>query len=76
MGAFVGLTPKELARIERLRESAVAAIGPGARWVDIAAKQGYADQPHLVREFRRLLGLTPAGFSRHAGRIRHGRIIR
>ncbi len=73
----VGLTPKELARIQRARQSAVAAVSEaGARWVEIAARHGYADQAHLVREFRRLLGITPGAFAAHAGRIRHDRLVR
>ncbi len=73
----VGLTPKELARIQRARQSAVAAVSEaGARWVEIAARHGYADQAHLVREFRRLLGITPGAFATHAGRIRHARLVR
>lgn len=73
----VGLSPKELARIERLRASATdAALGGPAAWVDIAARHGYSDQAHLVREFRELLGLTPRGFEDHARRIYHGELLR
>lgn len=72
----VELTPKELMRLQRMRASAVAAVQRGERWVDVAAEHGYADQAHLVREYRRLIGLTPVGFGDHTGRIRHGRILR
>ncbi len=72
----VELTPKELMRLERMRASAVAAVQQRERWVDVAAEHGYADQAHLVREYRRLIGLTPVGFGDHTGRIRHGRILR
>lgn len=58
--ADFGLTPKPLARILRFRHAeALAAAGP-PDWADIAAACGYADQPHLVREYRRLAGHTPA----------------
>jgi len=71
----VGLTAKELLRIRRLRASALDLVRePGRRWVEIAAEHGYADQPHLVREYRELLGLTPTSFDDHARRIRHGRV--
>ncbi len=73
----VGLTPKELARIQRLRASAVEAVFDDQEpWVAIAANRGYADQAHLIREFQHLLGLTPSGFERHFRRIHHGKIVR
>ncbi len=63
-------------RLQRMRASAVAAVRQSERWVDVAAEHGYADQAHLVREYRRLIGLTPVGFGDHTDRIRHGRILR
>lgn len=76
--AAVGLTPKELARLRRVRSSAAGMVrgGPNAEtWVGLAADHGYADQSHLVREYRSLLGLTPTGFRRHVRRIEHGEIL-
>jgi AraC-like DNA-binding protein len=60
----VGAGPKLLAR--QTRVSAVAAeammrASPG--WAFLAAKYGYADQAHLVRDFRELTGLTPSRFA-------------
>lgn len=73
----VGLTPKELARIQRMRASAVEAVADVTEpWIDIAAKQGYADQAHLIREFRDLLGLTPKSFESHFRRIQHRQLVR
>jgi AraC-like DNA-binding protein len=72
-----GLTPKELARIRRVRAAAVDAVyAHTVHWADIAADCGYADQSHLISEFRRTLGLTPASFGRHASRIEHVRVLR
>ncbi|MBZ0110853.1 MAG: helix-turn-helix transcriptional regulator [Thermoanaerobaculia bacterium] len=75
--AVTELAPKELARIQRIRSSAVEAVVAGdQRWVDLAASGGFADQAHLVREFRQILGLTPLEFRTHARRIDHGSLIR
>jgi AraC-like DNA-binding protein len=73
--AAVGVTPKELARVRRLRASLLDALTRReARWGDVAAAGGYADQAHLVREYRRLCGLSPEAFRDHLGQIRHGRV--
>jgi AraC-like DNA-binding protein len=73
--AAVGVTPKELARVRRLRASLLDALARReARWGDVAAAGGYADQAHLVREYQRLCGLSPEAFRAHLGRIRHGRV--
>lgn len=73
--AATGLSPKELALLQRVRASAVDAVTTAqVRWTSIAAKRGFADQPHLVHDFRRLVGLTPASFLHHARRILHGEI--
>jgi AraC-like DNA-binding protein len=73
--AAVGVSPKELARIWRLRRCALAALDPSspetARWAELAAAHGFADQAHLVREFRHLLGLPPSAFARQFARIAH-----
>lgn len=55
-----GLGPKSVARIVRLNR-AIAAAGSGDGWAGIAADCGFADQAHLVREFRALAGRSPAG---------------
>jgi AraC-like DNA-binding protein len=55
--AHVGLSPKGLARICRL-QAAVRALDSNAD-AELAASAGYADQSHLIREFRALSGLTP-----------------
>jgi AraC-like DNA-binding protein len=60
--AQLGLPPKAVAR--QLRFAAVRRAierRPGA-WARIAAEAGYADQSHLVRDFRELAGVTPTQF--------------
>lgn len=54
---FLGLAPKRFARIHRL--FGAIAMGRVATWSRVAAACGFADQPHLIREFRNLLGETP-----------------
>lgn len=59
----VGLTPKQFARIVRLRAAAIdAAMLEGVSWAEVAADRGYADQAHLVREFAQILGMSPTEF--------------
>ncbi len=57
----VGLGPKSVSRIVRVNR-AIAAGRAGDSWAGIAADCGYADQSHLVREFRELTGRSPAGW--------------
>ena len=62
-----GLTPRLLARIVRFQRVFRALGGdPEADWVSVALECGYADQPHLIREFREFTGQTPAVFERAA----------
>lgn len=55
---WLGLSPKAFLRIERAW-AAREAIRAGAPLAMIAADLGYADQAHLTREVRELLGVTP-----------------
>ncbi len=74
--AAVGLSAKELARVRRIRASLVDAVqGQDERWVDLAAAYGYSDQAHLVREYRRVVGLAPEALRAYLGRIEHGRVV-
>ena len=57
--AETGLRPKEAARVARF-DRARRSIRPGARLADVAAAHGYADQSHLVREFRAFAGCAPS----------------
>jgi AraC-like DNA-binding protein len=54
----VGLGPKALARILRFQR-ALRLLRAGHELADVAYDCGYADQPHLNREFRALGGATP-----------------
>lgn len=52
----VGVTPKGMARIVRFQR-ALRGLRSGAAPADVAAACGFADQPHLAREFRAFAGL-------------------
>lgn len=55
--AALGYGPKTLQQV--LRFQRVRRASPGADWARLAAREGYSDQPHLVREVRRYSGSTP-----------------
>lgn len=54
----VGITPVEYRRIARLRRLLVS-LDAGVALADAAVDAGYYDQPHLDREFRKLVGCPP-----------------
>jgi AraC-like DNA-binding protein len=60
--ACVGLGPKALARVWRLRRALV--LAQTRRWADVAAEAGYCDQAHMAGEFRSMTGLSPTSFTR------------
>lgn len=55
----IGVSPKRWLRIERLHRAIAASLTGGRSWSEIAAHCGFADQPHMVREFVDLLGECP-----------------
>jgi AraC-like DNA-binding protein len=55
----IGVGPKTLSRIVRFNRALGLSRQNKCGWADIAADCGYADQAHLVREFRDLAGETP-----------------
>jgi AraC-like DNA-binding protein len=60
----VGLGVKDLARIVRLHGALACLEGePTVSGADIAARCGYSDQAHLVRECRAFTGRTPSRFA-------------
>lgn len=60
---YVGVSPKSVIMRYRVQE-AVEAAGPDVDWSGLAVELGYADQAHLVRDFRAMLGISPAAFVR------------
>ncbi|PZF85578.1 helix-turn-helix domain-containing protein [Jiangella anatolica] len=59
----VGLSPRALARILRLRVLLARLDVYGAvDWAELAADLGWFDQSHLIRDFRRHTGVTPSEY--------------
>lgn len=65
-----GLSPKRHAALLRFNRLLADDLPPGG-WAEAALATGYADQAHLVREFRRFAGFTPGHYRRHATAFRH-----
>ena len=65
--AVYGYGPAMLRRILRFRR-AVRMLNAGTPAVDVAARAGYADQPHLHREVRNLAGLPLSQLASGANR--------
>jgi AraC-like DNA-binding protein len=61
---YVGVSPKWVINRYRLHE-AVAQLQSGqpVAWSELALELGYFDQSHFIRDFRRLLGRTPAEYA-------------
>jgi len=57
----VGLSPKRIASIVRLRH-AIGLHRPGLPLAQLSADAGYFDQSHFIREFKSILGQTPQRF--------------
>jgi AraC-like DNA-binding protein len=57
----VGVAPKVVARVARVRHVMTLA-GRQPAWARIAAEAGYADQSHLIADFRTVVGATPAAW--------------
>ncbi|MFC5994063.1 helix-turn-helix domain-containing protein [Pseudonocardia hispaniensis] len=57
----IGLAPKPAARVLRFSR-ATRLLVAGSDAASVAATCGYADQSHLVREFRALAGCTPGQY--------------
>jgi AraC-like DNA-binding protein len=62
---YVGVAPKWVIRRYRMQEAADrAGAGTGVDWAALSAELGYADQAHFVRDFSRVIGVSPAQYAR------------
>jgi AraC-like DNA-binding protein len=67
---YVGITPKWLIQRYRLHEAlARRDTAADVEWAGVALALGYFDQAHFIRDFKRMVGTTPA---RYAARARGG----
>jgi len=62
----IGIGPKLYARLARFRTALAHVGGPErtARWSRISAQLGYADQSHMIAEFREFTSFTPEQMAR------------
>ena len=61
---YAGVSPTWVIRRYRLLEAAESVReGRPVSWAEIAAGLGYADQAHLIRDFRAAMGQTPAAYA-------------
>lgn len=59
----VGLTPKQQARVARIRATMARLAEPETvDWAELARSSGFSDQAHMIHEFRDLVGHPPAKF--------------
>lgn len=59
----LGLTPYKLARVTRFSAVLPAMRDGRPDAAELAARYGYADQSHLIREVREFTGATPASLA-------------
>ncbi len=57
----MGLSPKEFLKISRFRKS-LEALKPSVKHAHLAYDTGYADQSHMIREYKKYTGKTPQQF--------------
>lgn len=66
-GKYVGVTPKWVIKRFRLQEAAERMESDEtAQWADLAAQLGYFDQAHFSKDFKSVLGQTPAAYRKNA----------
>lgn len=65
----VGLAPKFLARIARFQHAYGLARAETPDWSAVAAEAGYADQAHLIRDFRAFADTTPVSLCASAAAL-------
>jgi AraC-like DNA-binding protein len=66
---YVGVSPKWVIQRYRLHEAAEQlAVGSSISQSALAIDLGYSDQAHFVRDFKAVVGMSPAAYARAARR--------
>lgn len=64
---YVGVSPKWVIRRYRLQEAAEQLTGSEVMdWPKMALDLGYFDQAHFIRDFKAIVGMSPAEYARSA----------
>ena len=66
--SMFGASPKQFARVARI-EKTVAMRQRGSAWTDIAYACGFADQAHMINDFRAIVGEPPQQVFRTTGAV-------
>lgn len=67
---YVGVGPKWVINRYRLHEAVERLAGQTAPdWAELALELGYFDQAHFIRDFKALVGCTPAAYVREKGSV-------
>lgn len=65
---YVGVSPKWVIRRYRLHEAADRLAGGEAfDWPNMALDLGYFDQAHFIKDFKAIVGVSPAEYARNVG---------
>lgn len=61
---YVGVSPKWVIQRFRLHEAVERMAGEAHDWPKLAVELGYFDQAHFIKDFKALVGQTPAEYAR------------
>ncbi|GLQ98381.1 AraC family transcriptional regulator [Dyella mobilis] len=62
---YVGVSPKWVINRYRLHEAiAQVQAGSSVAWTELALQLGYFDHAHFIRDFRKLIGRSPADYAK------------
>lgn len=70
---YVGVTPKWVIKRFRLQEAAERLErDESAQWAELAAQLGYFDQAHFIKDFKSVIGQSPAAYRKDSCRENPG----
>lgn len=67
----VGLTPKEFARIRKIRTAVIQLLLQREDYQDVVYNNGYFDQAHFIHDFSSVIGTNPTLFDQYISQIEH-----